>query len=220
MASASLVNNRIEVLTPTYVINHVNDKKKELLLRRNKKLKELYEKDKEMFEHQLQKKGNKNLKINRSLNDVNISNISRNNNRKFDNTKNDFIIENSNFLIHSNKENIHLSYDMNSELDKSIKKYNQNLDQLKIDDFMSRKKLQDDLLFKINNQMEKLNTELKDQYYEEHLAQIWLKELEEKQNKLSSSHITNDINSNLQRNVCTNTNRNGHNNFPSSFLYN
>lgn len=67
----------------------------------------------------------------------------------------------------------HSEFDVNRELDLAIKKYADNLDKLKVDEFMSRKKIQDDLLKKINSKLVKINHEMNDKIYQENIAEQW-----------------------------------------------
>lgn len=64
-------------------------------------------------------------------------------------------------------------FNVNKELDYAIKKYADNLDKLKVDEFMSRKKIQDDLLQKINSKLTKINHEMNDKIYQEDIAEQW-----------------------------------------------
>ena len=42
---------------------------------------------------------------------------------------------------------------INRELDNAIFKYNENLDKLKLEDFLNKKKYQDELIYKIHNML-------------------------------------------------------------------
>jgi hypothetical protein len=88
------------------------------------------------------------------------------------------ITSNANFTLKKiDKNNIdyHL---VNKQLDQSINKYNNHLEKLKIDDFLTRKKLQDELLNKINFKMEKIKLGLNDKtYFQDNIYTNWYREL-------------------------------------------
>jgi len=73
-----------------------------------------------------------------------------------------------------NQKNPQIQTDSNIE--NSIKLQIKKLENLKFDDFHSRKKLQDDLLDKIKYQMEKLMFGINDKNYQEQLANEWYEE--------------------------------------------
>ncbi len=81
------------------------------------------------------------------------------------------LANNQQILIKKNPQ-----YQNNSNIDNSIKLQLKNLENLKLEDFYSRKKLQDDLLDKIRKQMEKLRFGINDKYYQEKLANDWYEE--------------------------------------------
>lgn len=77
------------------------------------------------------------------------------------------------------------------ELDNNLCKYTQNLEKLKYEDFLIRKKMQDDLLSNINIQMDKLKYGLNDKSYEEKAAQEWIREYTEKINNYEHNSYMN-----------------------------
>jgi hypothetical protein len=80
---------------------------------------------------------------------------------------------------------------LEEELDNHLSKYTQNLEKLKYEDFLTRKKMQDDLLSNINNQMDKLKYGLNDKSYEEKAAQEWIREYTEKINNYDNNSYMN-----------------------------
>jgi hypothetical protein len=102
-------------------------------------------------------------------------------------------LQNHRININKNIVHSHSSNNQNEELDRTIKKYNENLEKLKFEDFMSRKQMQDDLLDKINSQMEKLKFGLNDKNYEEKLANDWVEERRKKIEQISKEKNENEI---------------------------
>lgn len=96
---------------------------------------------------------------------------------------------NNNQNILHNKQQF-IQYDVNKELDYAIKKYSDNFDKLKVDDFLSRKNIQDDLLNKINSKLLKINHEINDKIYQEQFAYQWSQNKNKKVNQ--DNGITND----------------------------
>ena len=95
-----------------------------------------------------------------------------NQNQQKGNYYQEYWISNNNQNILQNKAQ-NKKYDVNKELDYAIKKYSDNFDKLKVDDFLSRKKIQDDLLNKINSKLLKINHEINDKIYQEKFAYQW-----------------------------------------------
>ena len=61
----------------------------------------------------------------------------------------------------------------NSDIDAQISNYNAHYNKLKVDEFMSKKIIQDDLLNKINQKLMKINKNIDDKAYQENLAAQW-----------------------------------------------
>ena len=61
----------------------------------------------------------------------------------------------------------------NVDLDLQINNYNAYYNKLKVDEFMSKKMIQDDLLNKINQKLMKINKDINDKEYQENLAAKW-----------------------------------------------
>ena len=61
----------------------------------------------------------------------------------------------------------------NLDLDTQINNYNSHYNKLRIDEFMSKKIIQDDLLNKINQKLNKINKDINDKVYQENLAAQW-----------------------------------------------
>ena len=64
----------------------------------------------------------------------------------------------------------------NIDIDNQINKYNNYYNKLKVDEFMSKKMIQDDLLNKINQRLMKINRDMNDKIYQENLAEQWAKD--------------------------------------------
>jgi hypothetical protein len=88
-------------------------------------------------------------------------------------------------------------FSINIELDNKIKKYNQNLEKLKLDDFNARKRIQDDLISKINFKLEQLNEGLNDKSFQEKLAQEWNSEREKRIKKQREESLMNQHQQNM-----------------------
>ena len=125
------------------------------------------------------------------------SNIMKNNNYEFDNNtinskpflplndinnqyeeindfNNDNKINNSNNYQNNqiNDNNGNYNYG-NYDIDSQINNYNSYYNKLKVDEFMSKKMIQDDLLNKINQKIMKMNKNINDKEYQENLAEKW-----------------------------------------------
>jgi hypothetical protein len=88
------------------------------------------------------------------------------------------VVKGSNFTLDKSVNIDDEYFKINKELELSVNKYNSNLEKLKIDDFLARKKLQDELLYKINFKMDKLKNGLNDKFYfQDNLYKEWYKEL-------------------------------------------
>jgi hypothetical protein len=91
------------------------------------------------------------------------------------------IVNNANFSLKKNEgyNNQPVDFQMvNKQLDQSLSKYNNQLEKLKIDDFLTRKKMQDELLKKINFKMEKIKLGLNEKtYFQDNLYKDWYREL-------------------------------------------
>ena len=61
----------------------------------------------------------------------------------------------------------------NYDLDTQINNYNSHYNKLRVDEFMSKKMIQDDLLNKINQKLMKINKDINDKEYQENLAAKW-----------------------------------------------
>ena len=58
----------------------------------------------------------------------------------------------------------------NSDIDNEINGYNDYYNKLRVDEFMSKKKIQDDLLNQINQKLDKINKNINDKTYQEYIA--------------------------------------------------
>lgn len=84
---------------------------------------------------------------------------------------------------------------INKELDNAIFKYNENLDKLKLEEFLNKKKNQDELIYKINNKLNRYNREIDEKVYQEKLASEWYEEYKNRMQKIafSSNEYYNDM---------------------------
>lgn len=86
---------------------------------------------------------------------------------------------------------------VNRELDKAIFKYNDNLDRLKLEEFLNKKKYQDELIYKINNKLNRYKKELDDKIYQERLANEWYDEYKKRMNIIASDSSNYKIDVNI-----------------------
>ena len=61
----------------------------------------------------------------------------------------------------------------NLDIDEQINDYSDHYNKLRMDEFMSKKTIQDDLLNKINQKLMKINKDINDKVYQENLAAQW-----------------------------------------------
>ena len=171
-------------------------KRNDLLFMRRKKLKELLDEENEEYKFELISKGQN---IPDSMNSYN-NNVSYHNNYSYQQQQipqqvmynnqifneirktpqinnNDYyqqyMRQNNEMNMRNNMNYKPANYDANKELNYAIKKYSDNFDKLKVDDFLSRKKIQDDLLNKINMKLAKINHDINDKIYQEQFASQW-----------------------------------------------
>ena len=98
--------------------------------------------------------------------EIKVENNNINNNRIAQ--ENNYMHNNSN----NNQQNINnegFRYG-NSDIDNEINGYNDYYNKLRVDEFMSKKKIQDDLLNQINQKLDKINKNINDKTYQEYLA--------------------------------------------------
>ena len=117
--------------------------------------------------------GNQNNINNIDLNNQNVQNPYMNNTISLNrqqfmesNQQNDI----NNNMSNNNKVNYNFG---NIDLDTQINNYNSHYNKLRIDEFMSKKIIQDDLLNKINQKLNKINKDINDKVYQENLAAQW-----------------------------------------------
>ena len=86
---------------------------------------------------------------------------------------------------------------INKELDHAIFKYKENLDKLKLEEFLNKKNYQDELIYKINNKLNRYNKELDEKVYQEKLATEWYEEYKNRMQQIaiSSNDHYNNMNS-------------------------
>ena len=135
--------------------------------------------------------GNKPSEMNMNYNDLQYQyqNQNQNNNININNVniQNEFQSEpnqqvnnnNNNYNYYQNKGGYSNGNNMgnynygNLDIDEQINNYSDHYNKLRMDEFMSKKSIQDDLLNKINQKLIKINKDIDDKVYQEHLAAQW-----------------------------------------------
>ena len=100
------------------------------------------------------------------------NNISSNNKYNEFNQQNNDNYLNNYYQNNQMNNNINFNYG-NIDLDAEINNYNSHYNKLKVDEFISKKMIQDDLLNKINQKLAKINKNINDKVYQENLAANW-----------------------------------------------
>ena len=85
-----------------------------------------------------------------------------------------------------------------NELDHQIQNYSNQFNQLREDDFMSRKTIQDDLLNKINQRLQKINRDMNDKIYQENISSQYFQQ-QQMLNQYDNSEMMN-MNNNMNSN--------------------
>jgi hypothetical protein len=174
--------------------NSSYNRRKRNLVYRQKKLKELLDAESEAYEFEIEVKNKNNEKSENNKLDLDRNYnkfVSIKDNKVIDNEEKKINIpqsgrnrlENNNSFsssLKNRKETPNKFINLESELDMSLRKYTENIDKLKFEDFMTRKQMQDNLLSNINVHMEKLKFGLNDKSYEEKAAQEWLHDYNDK----------------------------------------
>ena len=118
-----------------------------------------------------------NISLNRNINNIlpnkenGQSNIKNNNQQR--NQEQEYYIrnninqQNNNINIINNKESYKYG---NTDIDEELNGYSDYYNKLKIDEFMSKKRIQDDLLNQINQKLNNINKNINDKSYQENLA--------------------------------------------------
>ena len=118
-----------------------------------------------------------NISLNRNINDIlpnkenGQSNIKNNNQQR--NQEQEYYIrnninqQNNNINIINNKESYKYG---NTDIDEELNGYSDYYNKLKVDEFMSKKRIQDDLLNQINQKLNNINKNINDKSYQENLA--------------------------------------------------
>ena len=135
--------------------------------------------------------GNKPSEMNMNYNDLQYQyqNQNQNNNININNVniQNEFQSEpnqqvnnnNNNYNYYQNKGGYSNGNNMgnynygNLDIDEQINNYSDHYNKLRMDEFMSKKTIQDDLLNKINQKLMKINKDINDKEYQENLAAKW-----------------------------------------------
>ena len=118
-----------------------------------------------------------NISLNRNINDIlpnkeNGQNNIKNNNQQRNQEqeyyiRNNINQQNNNINIINNKESYKYG---NTDIDEELNGYSDYYNKLKIDEFMSKKRIQDDLLNQINQKLNNINKNINDKSYQENLA--------------------------------------------------
>ena len=118
-----------------------------------------------------------NISLNKNINNIlpnkenGQSNIKNNNQQR--NQEQEYYIrnninqQNNNINIINNKESYKYG---NTDIDEELNGYSDYYNKLKIDEFMSKKRIQDDLLNQINQKLNNINKNINDKSYQENLA--------------------------------------------------
>ena len=111
-------------------------------------------------------------------NNININNV--NNQNEYQSEPNQQVNNNNNnYNYYQNKGGYSNGNNMgnynygNLDIDEQINNYSDHYNKLRMDEFMSKKSIQDDLLNKINQKLIKINKDIDDKVYQEHLAAQW-----------------------------------------------
>ena len=119
-----------------------------------------------------------NYELNNTLNRNNINDFYPNQKEikvENNNINNNRITQENNYM-HNNNNNNQQNINNegfrygNSDIDNEINGYNDYYNKLRVDEFMSKKKIQDDLLNQINQKLDKINKNINDKTYQEYLA--------------------------------------------------
>ena len=116
-----------------------------------------------------------NYDLNNTLNRNNINDFYPNQKEikvENNNINNKITQENNYSYNNNNQQNINnegFRYG-NSDIDNEINGYNDYYNKLRVDEFMTKKKIQDDLLNQINQKLDKINKNINDKTYQEYLA--------------------------------------------------
>lgn len=203
-----MTNNANTKSANTNINTNVPIKKtKDILEIRRIKIRSLYEREDKILRAEM---GTRNLKIDEQ------STMREVDRRKEEEIS--FLKENLKTVNYKKQTPLHVQtqvkVNVESELDRKLRHYSENLDVLKIEDFMSRKKMQDDLLININLQMEKLKFGLNDKSYEEKVAHDYFKsKRESNENEFKDYKQINTSN-----NINNTNNYNNYNNFSKEQL--
>ena len=118
-----------------------------------------------------------NISLNRNINDIlpnkeNGQSNTKNNNQQRNQEqeyyiRNNINQQNNNINIINNKESYKYG---NTDIDEELNGYSDYYNKLKIDEFMSKKRIQDDLLNQINQKLNNINKNINDKSYQENLA--------------------------------------------------
>ena len=114
-----------------------------------------------------------NITLKRNINefDSNQKELENNNNTNNNNQERNFSYNNEFNQQKNNQVNDNDNYKYgNSDIDAEINGYTDYYNKLRIDEFMSKKRMQDDLLSQINQKLDKINKNINDKTYQENLA--------------------------------------------------
>ena len=118
-----------------------------------------------------------NYDLNNTLNRNNINDFYPNQKEikvENNNINNNRITQENNYMHNNNNNQQNINNEGfrygNSDIDNEINGYNDYYNKLRVDEFMSKKKIQDDLLNQINQKLDKINKNINDKTYQEYLA--------------------------------------------------
>ena len=118
-----------------------------------------------------------NYDLNNTLNRNNINDFYPNQKEikvENNNINNNRIAQENNYMHNNNNNQQNINNEGfrygNSDIDNEINGYNDYYNKLRVDEFMSKKKIQDDLLNQINQKLDKINKNINDKTYQEYLA--------------------------------------------------
>ena len=131
-----------------------------------------------------QNRNNNYYNMNNDSESKNINNnyLNKNSGQNYDTKNNQIRKEQENDYIYNKRENNQNNINMNRknnnenykygnfDIDSEINNYSDYYNKLKVDEFMSKKRIQDDLLNQINQKLDKINKNINDKTYQEYLA--------------------------------------------------
>ena len=180
--------------------NYINNNSNDNIYQNNTNIKQLNDNNNYYNRNQLPM--NENI-VNNPNSNIPNGNTTFNQNAKMilqnyneDTQKNNTNLQNNNIYNNSNYDNNSNSYNgyEDIDLDMQIKNCNAHYNQLKVDEFMSKNLIQNELLSKINQRLNIINKNINDKAYQENLAAIRANQFNSQQQQYNN--ISNDNGSN------------------------